>query len=282
MLKSKNKSFLCPMGKAYTTVRFLAHLWRAKRWDAFHSPYLFDLFTTCCDEGRQSPAFQKIEQRRSALLSSNMQIPRMDYGAGSLAGHKQKTAEISGVAANALSRPFQCRFLFRLVGHLQPHRILEFGTSLGITAAYMAAGWPESGIDTVEGDPEIAKIAEDTFAGLGYKTISQYPILFGEYINTQLHQKETIDLLFLDGHHTSAALLHYYDALKPKLHKNTVIIVDDIYWSGDMTSGWNTLIQYPEVTQSVDCFHFGLIFFRDDFIGRENHRIRLPLKMMLT
>jgi hypothetical protein len=49
-----------------------------------------------------------------------------------------------------------------------------------------------------------------------------------------------------------------------------------------MTRGWHELINYPEVTQSVDCFHFGLIFFRNDFIGQENHKIRLPIKMMLT
>jgi predicted O-methyltransferase YrrM len=270
------------MGKAYTTLRFLAHLRQAKRWDAFHSPYLFNLFTTCCDEHRQSPAFQKIEQRRSVLLSSKTQIRRKDYGAGSPAGHKNETSKISEIAANALSRPFQCRFLFRLVEYLKPLRLLEFGTSLGISTAYMAAGWPECRIDTVEGDPEVANLAEDTFSVLACNNITLHPHIFDEYIRRNRHQKEVIDVLFLDGHHTSTALLHYYDELKPILCANTVIVVDDIYWSKDMTSGWNTLIRYPEVTQSVDCFHFGLIFFRDDFIGGEHHRVRLPLKMMLT
>lgn len=280
--KSKNKSFLCSMGKMYTAFQFLKHLRLARRWDAFHSPYLFDLFTACCDESKESPAFQKIEFRRRALLSSKEQILRLDYGAGSVSEQKNQVSPVAQIAKNALSRPFQCRFLFRLVEFLKPRRTLEFGTSLGISTAYMSAGCSTSAIDTVEGDPEVAKIASVTFNQLGCKNITLYPSRFQDYIDRKLDQKEKIDLFFLDGHHTAKALLHYYNALKPRIHSNTIIVVDDIYWSKDMNGGWFELINYPEVTQSVDCFHFGLIFLNNDFIGKENHKIRLPIKMMLA
>ncbi len=276
---SKNKYLLCLMGKTYTSIQFMMHLFRARRWDAFHSPYLFDLFTYCCDENNGSPKFERIEQHRNYLLTSCEQIARLDYGAGSVAG---QAMQVSGLARNALSQPFQCRFLFRLVNFLKPQSVLELGTSFGISTAYLSAGSISSEIDTVEGDPEIAAFAEKTFEALDCQNISLYVTRFQDYIDLHLTEKGTIDLLFIDGHHTGQALLHYYDAIKHTFHSDTVLVVDDIYWSEDMQAGWNELISYPEVTQSVDCFHFGLIFFSNNFIGLENHKIRLPIRMMLT
>ncbi len=270
------------MGRMYTSIQFIAHLWQAKRWDAFHSPYLFDLFTYCCDETKRSATFTAIEIRRKALLSSTEEIKRMDFGAGSLSGPNTLISSVSAIAQNALSHPFQCRFLYRMAEFLQPNRILEFGTSLGISVAYLSAGNPAAAIDTVEGDPEVARLANNTLDTLGFINVSVFSSTFQAYIDTSLDQKGEIDLLFLDGHHTSEALLTYYRAIKHKLHAGSIFVVDDIYWSEDMRNGWMELIQYPEVTQSVDCFHFGLIFFKPEFIGQENHKISLPLRMLLV
>ena len=48
-----------------------------------------------------------------------------------------------------------------------------------------------------------------------------------------------------------------------------------------MSDEWKKITALPEVTQSVDCFHFGLLFFKKDFLNRENHCIRLPLMGLL-
>ena len=269
------------MGFMYTSLSFIRHLLRAKRWDAFHSPWLFELFTFCCDEKLTSPQFEKIEKRRKSLQTSDNVINRIDYGAGSTAIASQRTT-IGQIARNALSHPFQCRFLYRLANFHNPQHILEFGTSLGISTAYLSTGCVTTSIDTVEGDPQIAELAKQTFDAVGCHNISLCSMTFQEYIDHYLSGKGLIDIVFLDGHHTSRALLQYYQLLKHQFHPNTILVVDDIYWSEDMNNGWQELIHYPEVTQSVDCFHFGLVFFNDEFIGRENHKIRLPVKMMLT
>ena len=65
------------------------------------------------------------------------------------------------------------------------------------------------------------------------------------------------------------------------MHEHTAGIVDDIYWSADMTEGWNALIERPGVTQSVDAFRFGLLFFDTSFREREHHCMRLPLRAYL-
>jgi hypothetical protein len=91
-----------------------------------------------------------------------------------------------------------------------------------------------------------------------------------------------LDLIFLDGNHRSEALLQYYRSLRPYIHEHTILVIDDIHWSKDMHDGWSQLTGLPEITQSVDCYHFGLLFFRTDFINKENHLIRLPLKSELN
>jgi len=273
--------YFASMGSVSTGVQFFNHLFRSKRWSAFHSPFLFDLFTYCCDERNGSTTFKQIEKQRKALIASEEMISRKDFGAGSVLLDNAATGSISAIAKNALSMPFQCRFLFRLAAFMKPGHILEFGTSLGISTSYLSSGAPYALIHTVEGDPEIAKRAAIVFNELGLKNIELHTTSFDQYIFKTASGKETPDLLFLDGHHTAYALLSYFTSLKERLHPNTIIVVDDIHWSKDMNSGWKKLIALPEVTQSVNCFHFGLLFFRPDFLNRENHEIYLPLRMMV-
>src|SRR5690349_1946646 len=96
------------------TFQYLRHRLNAKRWDSFHSPYLFHLFTTCCDEKINSPLFEKIERERNRLKDSEEYIERVDYGAGSVFSTSGKKQKISNIARHALSSPFQCRFLASL------------------------------------------------------------------------------------------------------------------------------------------------------------------------
>ena len=259
------------------TFQYLKHRFKAKRWDSFHSPYLFHLFTTCCDDKSDSTDYNGIEKERNRFKASDEIIQRRDYGAGSvsIAGQQQKIAAIAG---HALSSPFQCRFLARLVKFTQATTILEFGSSLGISGAYLAIGNPAASVTTVEGDPALASRSKKVFETLGLRNIQIITDTFESYISKEPKDISSIDILFLDGNHQSKALLEYYHALKHLYQPETVIVVDDIYWSADMQTGWNELMALEEVTQSVDCYHFGLLFFNKGFLQKENHVVKLPLR----
>ncbi|MBK9104925.1 MAG: class I SAM-dependent methyltransferase [Saprospiraceae bacterium] len=267
------------MGWTYTAIQFGSHLLRSRRWDSFHSPSLFRLFTHCCNEQIRPEAYTRIERERDKLKNSTALISRKDFGAGSKYSPESKIERISAIASHALSLPFQCRFLSRLAGFIQPEVIVEFGTSLGISASYLGVGAPGARIFTVEGDPEVSEVASSVFETLGLNNIAIQTSSFDQYIACLPIDHLPIDLLFLDGHHTSAATIYYYQALRKYLHSGSIVIIDDLYWSADMQAGWQALIALPEVTQSVDCFHFGLLFLNPDFQQKENHTIRLPLKM---
>jgi predicted O-methyltransferase YrrM len=270
------------MSRTYTTFQFIAHYFRSRRWDAFHSPFLFSLLTHCCDETITDPGFEVIEQLRTKLIYADDSIVRKDFGKGSLFMEKGNTVPVAAIARHALSLPFQCRFLYRLTSFLKPQRIVEFGTSLGISAAYLAIGAPKGDVVTIEGDPEVAARAAAVFKSMALDNISLHASTFEDYISSLQFDSPKIDLLFLDGHHTASAVMSYYTSLKHYLHAESVVVVDDIYWSPDMQEGWKKMVNLPEVSQSIDCFHFGLLFFKPDFLNKENHVIRLPLKMVLT
>jgi predicted O-methyltransferase YrrM len=261
----------------YTLRAFIPHILRARRWTAFHSPGLFRLFMAAAHDAAHPPRAREIEAERARLKQCREAIMRTDHGAGSAGIVQNGTVAVSRIARTALSNPYQCRFMARLAGHINPSSILELGTSLGISAAYLAAAAPGAKVTTVEGDPSVAAHAKDVFANLNLANINLEVRVFRDYIDS-LPAGERFDLVFLDGHHEGAALVGYFDALRPHMHEHTVVIVDDIYWSGDMTEGWKTLLGRPGVTQSVDAFRFGVLFFDTSFREREHHRIRLPVQ----
>jgi predicted O-methyltransferase YrrM len=169
----------------------------------------------------------------------------------------------------------------RLARHHSPQTIVELGSSLGISAAYLATGSPGSKVITIEGDRMVGAKAIGIFNTLGIKNIELINDTFESVLTSRIQSIGQIDLLFLDGNHRKEALLSYYHMLKKQCHENTIIIVDDIYWSAEMTSAWTEIIREKEITQSVDCFQFGLLFFSRHFLAKENHLIRLPLKAFM-
>ena len=269
--------YLGRMSRLYTASQLITHRIASRRWDAFHSPFLFRLFTHCCSRTGDSPFFEKIESRRKMLLQSQVEIERMDFGAGSMGKQGSGRQKIRTIARKALSAPFECRFLARLAGYLRASHILEFGTSLGISASYLQAGAPEAAIVTIEGDPAVTAMAAETFHSLGLNEIQLVNSTFDQYLLSHPSVSTPIDILFLDGHHISSALIEYFIKLKPRFTSETVVVVDDIYWSKDMHEGWLHLIREPEVTQSVDCFYFGLLFFKSEFFQKEHHLTHLPV-----
>lgn len=275
--RQQRMQYLAP-DRMYTHLAFLRHLLRARSWTALHSPTLFRLLGTCTDNRLSISRAVDIEAERRRLLQRRTRILRTDHGAGTAYANEKQEATIGRIARHALSRPQKCRFIARLAAQQGCRHILELGTSLGVSTAYLAAACPNARVITVEGDPAVADEAREVFRRLTLDNIDLRVDTFAEFLAC-LPASDNFDLVFLDGHHAAEPLMTYYLAIRPFLHDRSIIIVDDIYWSRDMTRGWNSLVARPEVTRSADCFRFGLLFFSASFKEKEHHRIRLPLVM---
>jgi len=226
-----------------------------------HSPFAYQLLSYILDEEREYYDFRYIEEIRMLALKNNQEINFIDYGAGSSVS-KNKKKKISKIAKVSTSSPKQCREIYRLVQFFKPAQSIELGTSLGISTVYIAKGHGSGQVISLEGDPALSKIAMLHLKSLQIKNVNILTGPFEETLPDFLQKVSTIDFVFMDGHHTYEATTHYYKMMKEKFHENTVLVIDDIYWSTGMLKAWQEIILEPVVTLSINLFHYGLVFFK--------------------
>ncbi|MFZ9027887.1 MAG: O-methyltransferase [Crocinitomicaceae bacterium] len=150
--------------------------------------------------------------------------------------------------------------LYQLAKHYKPARILELGTSLGNGTLQLSLGNPCALITTVEGCQETARIAMNNFDSLELQNIELINSTFHDYFSNL--NKESFDLVFIDGHHDGNALLRYLVAITPFIHDDTIIILDDIRWSDSMLEAWRQIISSENYNVSIDLFRIGIILRR--------------------
>lgn len=226
-----------------------------------HSPFIFHLVTEVLPEGDSYYSFESIENQRYRAFKDDSMINITDFGAGSLVSGSKKRS-VAAIARTASLSPHFCRILFRLTNELQPRTIIELGTSLGFTTAYLASACKQATVFTLEGCPEIAARAGDLFRRL---ELSNVQVRIGEFEKSLpgvLQEIPTIGLVFIDGNHRYEPTISYFNRLLQKCDEHSVLIFDDIHWSPGMAKAWNEISAHPKVTLSVDLFRIGLVFFR--------------------
>ncbi|MEZ5174398.1 MAG: class I SAM-dependent methyltransferase [Bacteroidia bacterium] len=238
---------------------YLQYVLKVKNMHRVHSPFMFSLYQDVIRNTRQYYIFEEIEEERKRLLQDSELLSNNDPGAGSR-GVKPRT--VSEIAAVSLVRPAYGRMLFKLVQHFQYKNMLELGTSLGISGAYLAAAAADANLITIEGREEISRKAAETFGRLGLRNITQIQGLFENTLETALQQLKNVDLVYLDGDHRGEAVKQHVKTILPFLSKNALIVVDDIRWSPSMWQAWQELKKMPEFEVTADLLRMGLLFKR--------------------
>lgn len=238
-----------------------------------HSPFVFDFIQHVLNNKSEWEPPQKIETLRKQLLQDITILAIEDFGAGSrTANTSQKT--IRQIARTAIKSKKWSRFLFRLVKHYQPKNILELGTSLGISTAYMAAANPAANLITIEGSTEVQKIALRNFEWLNMGFIKSIQGNFDVVLPQVLASVDVIDLAYIDGNHRLEPTLAYFESLLEKKNEQSIFVFDDIHWSAGMEEAWRRIQQHDAVRYTIDLFFVGLVFFRPEFKVKQHFRIR--------
>ncbi|MHC1702423.1 MAG: O-methyltransferase [Tenuifilaceae bacterium] len=225
-----------------------------------HSPFVYDLYTLAIDSDKKEAIFDSIDRLRNNLLKDKTSIAKSVYGAKTSKTENKTT--VSEVAKRTSVPPYMGRLLYRLVNYFQPATIIELGTSTGISTLYLAAGNQDSQVFTIEGDPNLSRIASENLNKLATKNVSLITGDFDAELPSLLSKIEKIDLVFIDGNHTEEATLRYFKILSEKAHSNSLIIFDDIRWSDSMKNAWRNICDDQSVSISIDLFNCGLVFFR--------------------
>jgi len=243
---------------------YLRYWLRSGNAHGLHSPFIYGLYTTVICHSGKFRAFGPIEARRRELLKSTQRIAVTDFGAGSqVAGAGGQQRRLRDIARHAAKPPRLAQLLFRLVNHFQPATILELGTSLGLTTAYLAAADSRNQVITFEGCPNTAAVARETFAKLHLGNVQLIAGNLDQTLPATLATlKKPVDFVFFDGNHRYEPTLRYFEQCLGKAHENSVFVLDDIHWSAEMEQAWAAIKAHPAVTVTVDLFYVGLVFFR--------------------
>lgn len=238
-----------------------------------HSPFVYDFIRNVLNDKRHFYAYQQVEALRRQLLQDKTVIGIQDFGAGSSVDTSSRRV-IASIAKNAAKPAKWTQLLFRIVHYYQPKTILELGTSLGISTAYMALANPRAHIITTEGCPEITRYAKQNFRSLQCSFIQQVTGNFDDTLPGILKGISHLDLAFIDGNHRFQPTLNYFQQLLPVLHHSSILILDDIHWSEDMERAWDVIRQHESVRLTIDLFFIGLVFFSDQFRVKQHFSIR--------
>jgi len=240
---------------------YLLHRFKAKTRHGVHSPFVYRLVDKVIYDFESKNVYSEIEALRKQLLNDNRAINVIDLGAGSKVNNDQRK-KISDIARSALKPPRLAQLLYRLAADIKPTNIIELGTCLGVTTVYLQKAAPQAKVYTLEGSPEIAAVATEIFKLAGVTEIQQVQGNFDNTLPGAIEKLNQLDLVYVDGNHQKDATLKYFEWCLPKVHEDTLLIFDDIYWSEGMKEAWSAIRSHPRVSATVDLFWIGLVFFK--------------------
>lgn len=238
-----------------------------------HSPFVFDFVTKVLNDRRSYPAYAAVESLRSRLLKDQRVLPVLDLGAGS--GLNQSSErKIASIARHAAKPEKLGQLLFRMVQYYQPQNLIELGTSLGISTAYLARAAASASVISIEGSPAIAETAAINLKELAIDNVQLVTGNFDDQLPVVLEKITAVDFAFVDGNHREEPTIRYFEALLKKVQNNSILVFDDIHWSREMESAWERIRQHPAVRCTIDLFFIGIVVFRQEFREKQHFTIR--------
>lgn len=255
--------------------------------EGIHSPYLFEWVRMVMSDKHGYYIWKDIERCREGLQRDERVVEFVDYGSGAAVqdgsmradGSAVRSRRVCDIANGSLARKKYAQMLYRLVNWLGMQlgkerglQIVELGTSLGITTAYLAAVDSRDRVITYEGCASVSAVAKEIWDGLGLTNIEcRVGALDVELLDRDI---DRVDMVFIDANHTYASTREYFNVLAKKVHDKSVIVVDDIHYSPEMERAWREICSDSRVTSTMDLYQMGLVFF-DPHYWRRNYTMRL-------
>ena len=267
----------------YRLGSWVRHLLTARNTGGYgvHSPYLFEWVRMVMDDKNSYYVWAAIERVREQMLVDERMIDFVDYGSGQLSTDncQLKTESIDrrkvcDIAKQSLAKKKYAQMLARLVNWMGDRvmdngkglTIVELGTSLGVTTAYLAAMDAKNTVLTYEGCEAVAAVAKENWKRLGLKNITcRVGKIDAEALAEELSR---VDVAFVDANHTYAGTRMYVNILLEKMHEKSVLVIDDIHHSREMEKVWQEICADDRVTTSMDLYQMGLVFLDKNYWKR--------------
>ncbi len=251
------------MNRLKAAIRYINYYFVSKTKHAIHPPFTYTLLTKVILDKKFKEDYIIPETIRKEMLKSKRSIEVKDLGAGSKENYIS-IRKIKRIAAKSAKPPKYAQLIYRISKHFQPTSIIELGTSLGITTAYLAQSAKNSKIISIEGCEKTSVVAKQNLSNHNFSNVVILNDNFDNALPLVLNDLKNIDFVFFDGNHRKDPTLKYFELCLQYVNNDSVFIFDDIHWSQEMENAWEIIKQNNKVTLSLD-FHFlGIIFFRKE------------------
>jgi predicted O-methyltransferase YrrM len=248
--------------RLFALAEYISYLRNAKSKYYIHSPFVFSFINEVLYAKDENTIFISFEEKRNELLKNKQNVEPIDYGAGSKAPGKNFT--VASVANTSLKKPKWAKLFYRIIIKYELKNVIELGTSLGITTCYLSAANEDGKVFTIEGNRNIAEIAEQNFRDLNRKNIFLQQGNFNELLPIVLNELKRVDFLFIDGNHSYEPTIKYFSDSLFYLNDDSVVVIDDIHWSREMKKAWLEIQHHPKVKTTIDLYYFGIVFFKKE------------------
>lgn len=204
------------------------------------------------------PALDKIELERLKL--ANRDEPLVD---GTLESAAPWDEGITIAQASSASRaPKHARYLYGLIRAARPNRVLELGTNLGISGAYIAAALAANGdggaLVTMDRSGYRQRLAGRVIDAIGLSNVEFVLGDFEETFETTMASRGPFDFAFIDGNHQLEPTLHYANAVCQQAGGPVDLVFDDIRWSDGMIEAWHRLSVDSRMSAALDLHSISL------------------------
>lgn len=260
------------MDLRFRTGSYLAYLRNSVSRYRVHSPFVYSFIEDVLKGKDRGAEIRSVLDLREELLNDRSTLHKQDHGAGS---ERSKVYEVSirEVTKGSVNSPHQLSILHRLVKSYKPSIIVELGTALGVSTAALALGNRKGTVISIEGSPELSAKAKSNLAKLGIDNAKIVTGNFDEVLPSVLESAGNPGLFFIDGNHRYAPTVHYFETFLEHAGSDSIAVLDDIYWSGDMAKAWNEIRNHPRVRVSVDIYRKGFVFLQKG-LARQHFVIR--------
>jgi predicted O-methyltransferase YrrM len=256
------------MNELFRLKKFVWYQWKARTKYYIHSPFVYQFFLNVL-EGKDDSAIEELIGLRKGLRKNTDALQVTDFGTG-----KSAIRRISELERGVAVAPKYGKVLFSIVKYFKPVNMLELGTSIGISSAYMAIGNPDGNITTIDGSESLVVEARKHHHFLKLRNIKTEAGDFKDKLPQILATMDSVDMVLFDGNHTREATLGYFKQCIEKASDNSIFIFDDIYWSPEMTQAWEEIKSDKRVKLTIDIYQFGICFFMKENLAKENFILR--------
>ena len=251
---------------------YLKHRLTAKSRHGTHSPFVYKLVDEVIYDFSAKKVYEEVEEQRKKLSNDDTLLSDTELAAGSKRQIKRQK-RVSDLSKNTSRKVNLGQLIYRLAKNHGGQKIIELGTSLGLTTAYFAKANPTATVVTIDYDSETAKIAYQNFIELELTNIELQVGNINELLQKELENTSRLDFVYIASNYTKQAALNYFNLCLPKADEDTLLIFEAMYWNKGMKEAWEEIKLHPQVTVTIDLFWIGLVYFRKGQV-KEHFKIK--------